>query len=248
MLGGALLLGPLFTGIFAGAFVGNRQGRKDSYTTFMATRPVSDSQLAFIVLKAAVASALVTWIVLVTGAMVSIFGSAALGHHPVELEALKEQVAGMPVWVPPLLFAGSLWLAYTSCSWTATLMLTGRQWVFSTVNLVFWGGIILVFVLGKFGLVPRSALPLVRVLAFCGGIILTLVSAYMFAAARRRRHIGHRAVGSAGGIWLVLCAVIVVALSPVMPVSATVLMCGIIALSIAAVAAAPLALAWNRHR
>lgn len=127
-------------------------------------------------------------------------------------------------------------------------MLTGRQWVFSTVNLVFWGGIILVFVLGKFGLVPRSALPLVRVLAFCGGIILTLVSAYMFAAARRRRHIGHRAVGSAGGIWLVLCAVIVVALSPVMPVSATVLMCGIIALSIAAVAAAPLALAWNRHR
>jgi len=248
MLGGALLLGPLFTGIFVGAFVGNRQGSKDSFTTFMATRPVSDSQLAFIVLKAAVASVLVTWLVLVTGALVSIFASVALGNHPMAWEALKEQVDGMPVWVPPLLVVGSLWLAYTSCSWTATIMLTGRQWVFATVNLVFWGGIILAFVLGNFGLVPRCALPLVRFLAFCGGIALTLVSAYMFVAARRHRFIGDRAIGTAGGIWLVMCTVIVVALSRENPVSVTVLICGTMALSIAAVAAAPLALAWNRHR
>jgi len=70
----------------------------------------------------------------------------------------------------------------------------------------------------------------------------------MFVAARRHRFIGDRAIGTAGGIWLVMCTVIVVALSRENPVSVTVLICGTMALSIAAVAAAPLALAWNRHR
>ncbi len=248
MLGGALFMGPLFSGIFVGAFIGNRQGRKDSFTTFMATRPLNDSQLAFIVLRAAATSILAVWLVLVTGALVSIFGSAALGHHSAALDALKQQLASMPALVPPLAVAGSLWLSYASCAWTTTIMLTGRQWVFSTVNLVFWGGVILVFVLGRFGLVPRSALPLVHLLTFCGAIVLTLVTAYAFAVARRRRFVKDRAIVSAIVIWLVSCAVAVLALWPSWPVSAIALACGILALSIAPVAAAPLALAWNRHR
>lgn len=248
MLGGTLFMGPLFCGIFVGAFIGNRQGAKDSFTTFMATRPLSDSQLAFVVLRAATKSIMVVWLVLVTGAAVSILGSAALGHHSAALDALKEQLTAMPVWAPPLLVVGSLWLAYAICSWTATLMLTGRQWLFSVVNLVFWGGIIGVFILGNFRLIPSRALPLVQPLVFCGGMALMIVSAYAFLAARQRQFIGQRAVVFAIGFWLPASAIVAVAMWPSTSISAIVLMCGILALSVTPVAAAPLALAWNRHR
>jgi hypothetical protein len=248
MLGGALLMGPVFAGIFVGGLIGNRQGGKDSFAAFVATRPLSDPQLAFVVLRAATTSIVAVWLVLVTGALASILGSAALGHHSAELDALTQKLATLPVFYASLALVGSLWLSYTFCSWTATLMLTGRQWLFGVANLLFWGGAIVAFILANFRLVPRAALPFVQPLVFCAGIAVMLVSTYAFVSARQRRFIGQKTIAISVGTWLLLCAIVAVAMWPWTPISAIVLMCGMLALSVAPVAAAPLALAWNRHR
>ena len=247
LLGNGLAIGPLFSGMLTGLFIGDRQKGKRGFDTFVATRPISDPQLAFVVLKATATSTVVAWLVLVTGILVGALG-LVVRDGPAAFQSFTERLNAMPVWAPPLWVISSLWFALVLSAWSTTIILAGRRWFVSSASYVFWGTIILIFVVAKCELAPESTWPLVQTLMLCGGIALTVVTACAFAAARRRGFIGHRAIGSSVGMWLVSSTAVMFALQPLAPLSVIVLMCGILALALAPVAAAPLALSWNRHR
>jgi hypothetical protein len=75
-------------------------------------------------------------------------------------------------------------------------------------------------------------------------------TAWLFVAARRGGQIGTSFSTKAATAWLAACAVggcIYILVGP-LNLSDLVLMGGVLALPLAPLAAAPLALAWNRHR
>ena len=82
------------------------------------------------------------------------------------------------------------------------------------------------------------------------GVLLLLGTTLWFVAARRRLLIGTPTVGAAAGVWTVLSGLIVLdwAQHPARPWLAGLLAVSAAALVVAPLAAAPLALAWNRNR
>jgi len=229
VLSSGLAMGPLLSGILAGLFMGDRQKGKRGFDAFVATRPIGDSQLAFAVLKATVTSNVVAWLVLLTGILAGALGLVAR-DGPAAFQSFTERLSATPVWAPPLMVISSLWFALALSAWTTTLMLAGRGWFISMMSFLFWATVILIFVVTQCKLVPESAWPFVQVLMLCGGIALTLATAYAFAAARRRGFIGRRAIYFAVGMWLVSSAAVVFAFQSLASHSVIVLMCGILAL------------------
>lgn len=247
LLGNGLVAGPVLSGLLVGLFIGDRQKGKRGFDTFVATRPISDSQLAFVVLKASAASTIVAWLVSLSGILVGAL-SVLLRDGPAAFQPFAERLSSMHAWEPPFLVLVSLGFALVLSGWSTTIMLAGRWWFVASAWFAFWGTIILIVVVTQCKLVTESTWPMVQVLLVGGGIALTLVTAYAFFAARRRGFIGHRAIYSSVALWLVSSAAVVFALQSSAPPSVIVLMCGILALTLGPMAVAPLALGWNRHR
>jgi hypothetical protein len=223
--------------------------------SFLATRPATNAALAGALLRTAAASLLVTW-VLWCAAMLAATGWLYLhqGTEPVlDLWTHHGQFAGafatLGYTYAALVFAVVLIAAWIPLSLGASLVLTGRQrlLVFSL------SGIIPVLLAGLF-LAGRAAeghadLPH-SVWQITLGSISTTVTAWIFVIALRRGHVSASCGARTLAAWLAACAVgscIYILVGP-LNLSDLVLMAGLLALPLAPIAAAPLALAWNRHR
>jgi len=115
-------------------------------------------------------------------------------------------------------------------------------------------GLIAAFVvatlLSKFALADRTRLILGQAFLTTVGAAILLGTAWLFTVAHRRSLIQTTTLGVVAGVWLI--ATVLVMLQPPLPPEsprlAYLLIAATLALAIAPLAAAPLAVAWNRHR
>jgi hypothetical protein len=230
-------------------------GANSECDSFLATRPATNAFLAGALLKTAAASLLVTW-VLWCAAMLATTGWLYLhqGTEPVlDLWTLHGEFAAafatLGDWYAALLFGAVLVAAWIPLSLAASLVLTGRPRLLVSVV----AGSVPALLAGLF-LASRAAegQPGVPAAAwhFVIGSISMAATAWLFVAARRGGQIGASFSVKAATAWLAACAVggcIYILVGP-LNLSDLVLVGGVLALPLASLAAAPLALAWNRHR
>jgi len=152
-----------------------------------------------------------------------------------------------------LLVAAGIFVVWGAMGLGASMTLMGRPWLLW----VFWFAIcsigpalVALDTLHALNLIPFSVLPLVRSLPWTIGMCCLIGTALAFFAARRRHLIALRTLCLGPALWLLLCICVgSVWLPRDNPApSAIVLAMGLLALPAAPLAAAPLALAWNRHR
>ena len=146
---------------------------------------------------------------------------------------------------PPLVIGISLLVAWTIMALSASVMLTGRLWVPISFIAAPYGLKYLMTALQL--MLPLDYQPLVvSAHAAALGVTFLLGTGWLFFKAWRRRLIGPFAPWIACGIWLALAAICAPFSAP--GPAAIVFYLGRLALPVCPIAAAPLAIAWNRHR
>lgn len=227
---GGIILGN--TGLNDGDFVMN---------SFLATRPISDSELARVCLSTAVKSLLSAWAIwaaavgIVYGCM-TVYGASDGIRLPDDF--------GWWYFVLPLAFAW-ITVATTMCAG-----LTGRVLRVLAILGIGFALVTLNAVTSKFLLSSDAHLLLQRTVA--AGIQLGVVAgvAWVFTEARRRDLISTPMIYMAAILWLVGTASVAVLL-PKLPeprITGALLGAAAAALVIAPIAAAPVAISTNRHR
>jgi hypothetical protein len=208
---------------------------------FLATRPMTNSCLARTVLRAAAKSLLLAW--LVWAAAISLLYAAlfAVGAVPDRL-------------FPPTLDWRELPMSFLG-SWIilgviASALLAGRPRPLVLLIIALSAAYIGLMLMGEFALSPETLGLLMRMLASAVGAIILVATAWAFVAARRRRLLDFSTAWAALGTWTVLVIWVVLTLPPAVDLSTAgyILLVGVVALAVMPLAAAPLALTWNRHR
>jgi hypothetical protein len=241
-----LIAGGALTALagFMGGFALGSVGHNDSdlqIAQFLATRPMTSTEMARIILKTMAKSVLLGWF-LWAATFLALF---------VLLWALQ---VGFPLALPAPLgwwyFPATLLGAWTAAGILAAAVLTGRMGV---VGSLFFGtaGLSLGLLLfARWALSPRAQEQFFQGILVACGVLLLVVTCWAFAAARRRELVGSPTLYAAFSVWVALSAVTVfggvVRPAPELPVYA--LAVGLFALAVAPLATTPLALAWNRHR
>ena len=181
---------------------------------------------------------------------------AALGRRPVDRLRDAAGAASQPArvtlpaplgwWCVPVALVGD----WTAAGLMLTLVLTGRQ------NLL--GGVIFAAITLAIGLMlfqktvlsPQAGEYFSRGLAAFGGLVFVLTTTVALVAANRRQLISRRMLSAAVAAWIVLCSLGALFWPPlaVERFALYALIAGLLALSVAPLATAPLAIAWNRTR
>jgi hypothetical protein len=258
-----LLLGVLFIPIIIATFAAATVSKpsvnvSDSYglPAFMATRPLSNAQLIAAKLKTTLASTALAWLLIIVAVPIALEWS---GEMPLVVERSRRfaQVVGTPRAVVFLLLVVAAFIASTWKQLVQTLYigLTGRAWlikgsIFATLTLLFLIGptaewIIDTQRLGRLW----SALPLIFTLLVC---VKMSAAAWIATRLYRNRLLSDRVLVAGAACWCVavfaLYGVLVWLLdTPHIPHYLLMLL-AILAIPLARLSAAPLALAWNRHR
>lgn len=222
--------------------------------TFMATRPISDGDFAAAILRSTARGILLTWGLWVTVLLVTL-GVLFLWIGPEMLERLLQvNEPHVELQKLPLLALGSPLVAWIVCALTLSIVLTGRPQFFLPVICGSFAAGITWMVLLKW-VIPAEVsdtlnlgmLHLVAIALFFGTIALYVV-------ARKKLLIGPRLPWIALCVWMALAATLPfirqLAWHPQnhsFPVVVVPLL-GLFACAVAPLAAAPLALSWNRHR
>ncbi len=238
--GGAMLL----IAALLGGFVLGNVGRADAdiqIGQFLATRPLTNTQLANTILKTTAKSVFFGWLL---WAVALLIVYATLLALRVNLRVTLPAPLGW--WCVPVALVG----AWTAAGVMLTLVLTGRQ------NLL--GGVIFAAITLAIGLMlfqktvlsPQAGEYFSRGLAAFGGLVFVLTTNVALVAANRRQLISRRMLSAAVATWIVLCSLGALLWPPlaVERFALYVLIAGLLALSVAPLATAPLAIAWNRTR
>ena len=238
---------PSLGALLAGVFFGDRTRGKHVYDPFVASRPLTNTQLAAAVMRAAWVSTAATWLVcmLFVAAGWGILASSELFYW-----ADFRPLAASP-WLRyetawPLAVLFSLSISLGVCGWSASIGMTGRQSVASWTWSVFWGVICLGLAASQAPSWRAYFVGIAPALACLGGGVLWAASVGLHIFAYRRGVVGARILGIAAAVWLAGSA-----LSGVVFTVAwfwLVLISGGWAAMAACWPAAPLATAWNRHR
>ena len=254
VLAGVGLMGlPFCAGLFGFAVgLGGANSQSLEIGVFRASRPLGDNELSSAILKVGAASVLAAWAVCVCAMAVETVLLAFQGEAWTAWAALLADAPFPMVWlVVPL---GSLALACALMALGASLSLTGRLRFMGAVIGGFYVSIFAFFVFRAFadrlGVRPGivEAIPNGAAFVFGPACLIGTVCAYV--AARRQGHISRRLFWMALALWLLLAAGAGSAWGSVelRPAVWLVLAPGLVALPFAPLAAAPLAVAWNRHR
>jgi hypothetical protein len=258
-----LLLGVLFIPIIIATFAAATVSKpsvnvSDSYglPPFMATRPLTNAQLIAAKLKTTLASTALAWLLIIVAVPIALEWS---GEMPLVVERSRRfaQTVGTPRAVVFLLVVVAAFIASTWKQLVQTLYigLTGRAWlikgsIFATLTLLFLIGPTAEWIIdtGRLGRL-WSTLPLIFTLLVC-----VKMSAGVWIATRlyRNRLLSDRVLVTGAACWCVavfaLYGVLVWLLdTPHIPHYLLMLL-AILAIPLARLSAAPLALAWNRHR
>jgi hypothetical protein len=236
----------LVGGVIMGLVFGNADTNEGKMEMghFMATRPMATPDMARTMLRVAGISVFVSWAIW-AAALLGLYGILLLAH--VDLKPAFSD--GLEWWRLPLTLAGT-WLLL---SFVATIGQTGRPIL---LGILFCGVPALtagVTITSHWLLTPEGRLILEGSVVTIIGLVFAFGTVWAFVAARRRLFIAMPTVWAAMGAWIALCVLLVLILSPhhgvpPFPLPFFALMLGLLALVVFPLAAAPLALAWNRHR
>ena len=236
--GGAMLTLMGFLGLFLGNVGANDTTFEMGH--FFATRPLTNTEISRTILKVLARSVLIAWVIWAVPFLVLYAILNARQAVPV-----VEVLQNFGWWYFPATLLGS----WTVVSVLASLAMTGRSKLLAQL---LCGVLALLIGLA----LSRTAYPNPLLMRFYYGIGVTIAAStvlgtvWMFVTARRRSLIGMPTVSAAGSAWTLLSGLIVLdwVLHPARPWLAGVLAVSLAALVVAPLAAAPLALAWNRNR
>jgi hypothetical protein len=240
LLGGGMLW---LLGFIGGILFGNAGPRDDKYEMghFLATRPISNSDLSQAILRTAAKSIVTTWLIwaasfLIVSGLIWLFG------------------AGSKLTIPPefnwLYFAGTLFGPWIVAGIFMSLGLMGRPKIIVLLACIVPGVVIVTTIIAKFFLTPEAQTVLSQAVAFMGTAALVIVAIWVFIKANQRGLIQPRTLWTAAAVW----AVTTLGLALAWPLEAKPYLLGyslvaaLVALTIVPIAAVPLALSWNRHR
>lgn len=255
----AVLLTPPFLAVFVAATVRSGPDGKDAYelTPFLAKRPLTSVSLVRAKLAATIRSTLVTWtlVLAVVALALGLSGASAtlfdLFHRLAEAVGTSRAVAAAVLGLVALVV--STWKQLVQGLYIG---LSGRAWlvkasVFATLALVSLLLPLVLWAIRRRDVIAAlwSSLPWVlTVLACCK------VSAAAWIAARLYDGglVSRRAIVLGALFWnfavLALCALLVWLLPTLLFRTYLLALVAVLAVPLARLAAAPLALAWNRHR
>lgn len=236
--GGAMLTLMGFTGFVIGN-VGPDDKTFDM-GQFLATRPLTTTEMSRTILKVIAKSVLIAWSIWAMPFVILIATFSARQAMP-HVELLND----FGWWFFPLTLLG----CWTMHALFAFVGLTGRSTAMAQAVCVLFAVSIGLALFSKFAL-PMNARPTFhRGIALVVGASIALGTVWAFVAARRRALVGSLSVAAGAGVWMVLCGLIVfdwvLHARPWLP---SMLAACTAALVVAPLAAAPLALTWNRNR
>jgi hypothetical protein len=210
---------------------------------FAATRPMSDTEMSWVMLKTAVISVLTAWLLWAIVFFILYVILLATGVVP------RLELPGELGW---WYFPATLVSAWLGVSLLATVGQAGRPTLFM---ILFFGSmtLLLAWLVLRNYILPsdeqtRSLFQ--NVLLVVSSLVFSLGTTWAFVAARRRSLVPLRYVYAAAGIWSALALLVVAhaVMRNAAPFAVYLFVAGLMSLAVAPLAAAPLALAWNRHR
>ena len=208
---------------------------------FLATRPLTITEMSRTFLKVIARSVLIAWslwaipFVVLTGIL---FSQQAIPH-----------VGLLETWGWRIL-PGTLLGCWTIASVLASIAMTGRSKLMIQLACGLFACMIGLMMFSRHALPRGSQMTFDRGIGISLGLAIALGTAWMFVAARRRGLIGSPTVAGALGVWVLLSGFVVIdwVLHPARHPMLGVLAVCFATLVVAPLAAAPLALAWNRNR
>ncbi|MDB5392032.1 MAG: hypothetical protein JWM11_7678 [Planctomycetaceae bacterium] len=242
---GAMAAGGLLSGLaIVGGLITGTMGPQDGMFEmghFLATRPITSSDLARTILKTTAKSVFTTWTIWAT-VFVMICGIAIAADKMPSFAEMNH----FRWWFFPTTLFGP-WIVI---SIGASCGMTGRPWIFVTIFSVLIICSLFVSIWARNMLSSDTRVLLAQGLTLVTGSIFVIGTAWVFVVAWRRQLIRTLEVSLAAGIWFVLSLVVALEWEVFHsdPISVNILIIGCLALAAAPVAAAPLAIAWNRNR
>lgn len=240
MIAGAGMLAAM--GLIGGMIVGNLGPSETNCElgTFLATRPMTNCELARIAIRVAARTVLISWAIWVVAFafVAAIMAATGLLQQSVSFRELRW-------WY----FPASLLGCWIVASTTSLPMLAGRS--------VLWFRFVCAIVAVYVGalMFARTLDFQSRSLVYSSLMMLTGIASGMFAlvatiVAQRRSMIEMPAIFAGAFAWLGISVVVIVEClrTPFASAPLAVLLVGLASLAVAPFAAAPLAIAWNRHR
>ena len=246
-----VLLTPPFMAIFVAATVSS------GVTPFLTTRPLTTGSLVGAKLKVAMRSTLLAWLLVLVAIPIAVRWS---GTTPIVNEWLRELVTaiGMPRAIAVAALGLALLFASTWKQLVQSLFIgmTGREWLIKTAALgalVCLGVIVPVayWALGQRTVIAKLWVALPWILSTL--VVLKLVAATWVAIRLRDRGLVSDRTLLAGAVcWDVVVFALYALLAWITPAVLfrryVLVLLAILAVPLVRLAAAPLALAWNRHR
>ncbi len=253
-----LVLVAIFLPPMIFAFLGTTFGKPDpwsksSISAFLATRPLSCADLVAAKFRAAMIASAVSCLMVVAFLLLWL---AFAGNRDLVLQALQ---GISPVKIIAIALLGPIvWWAFVwkSLAEGFYLGLTGREWVVNAAGIAFGSLFMIMLGAGLWLYFYPAYLPAVlRWTSWLLGVALAVklgLAAWTMHALRQRRLVPRRQLLQGLAMWCAIVAAVccgVVWLVPREWASAWALTAGCILMTpFARLAAAPLALAWNRHR
>ena len=225
--------------------------------TLTATRPLTSAALVAAKLQAAIWSTLVAWLIVLVAVPIAL---ALSGTWPVVVDGVVDvvDVLGRPraIVIALLGFAGLLASTWKQLVQSLCIGLTGRAWVVRTSVLlrlsllvVVWP--ILDWVIGRWHPVAAlwDAWPWILAPLAC---VKLFAAAWVASRLHRSRLVSDRSLVAGAASWLAVVLAVYAVLvwlvsTPIVPHSLPALV-AILAVPLVRLSAAPLALAWSRHR
>lgn len=245
------LLTPPFMAIFVAATVSK------GITPFLATRPMSNASLIAAKLKVTFVSTLITWLLV---AVVVPIALKVFGTMPMVTEAAQRLVefVGMPRAIALALLALAALIASTWKQLVQSLCIgmSGREWlvkgsVFAALTLLAIGLLLVKWVIDNRKVIAALYGAGPWILAALVGLKV-VAGSWTAARLQDRRLLSHRALLTGAAAWcasaLALYALLVWIAPELIVRSYTLGLVAILMIPLARLAAAPLALDWNRHR
>jgi hypothetical protein len=240
LLGGGVMW---ILGFIGGLLQGNVGPRDDRLEMghFLATRPISTTELARAILRTAAKSIFVTWLIWAASFLLVCAGLWAFG-------------ASSKMFVPPEVNAyfllGTLFGPWIVAGTFMSLGLTGRPKVLIYLAIALPAVTIVTTVISKLFLTRETQLLLSQSVAVIATSAVIVTALWVFVAARQRRLIEPRTLWAAAAVWVVATLILAFPLpEETKPqVLGYLLVAAIVGLIVIPFAAVPLALSWNRHR
>lgn len=228
--------------LLGGVVLGSVGSRDDVVMgQFLATRPITSLDLSRRLLIVAGKNLALAWVIWGTVLLVIMLVLRLAGHSPWS-------------YLPPEFrwqsLAGAMLLTWALMASVIALALWGRAKLVCQLFVGLSLGYVALMLLAKFGLNDQAREALMHGLVAVTGLAFTAMTIAAFGAARKRGLIEGPVVVAAIAIWIVLVGARTM-LMPAdfnLPRSSEFLLYGSLALVVAPIAAAPLAITWNRTR